>query len=302
VVLIILQDKIICLKVKTDTVSRYFSLVKIHHTIFSLPFAMIGLFLGFRETGNAVSVKQAVLVVLCVLFARNAAMAFNRYTDIEFDRKNPRTSERELPRKIILPGAALGFIIINALLFMGSAYLLNRLCFFLSPVALLVVLGYSFTKRFTSFSHIFLGLGLALAPIGAYIAVASRFEWLPLLFSFSVIFWVAGFDIIYSLQDIDFDQKESLRSIPVRLGKRNALILSSAFHILAVGFLVLAGLTGPFGWLYWTGCLVYTCLIIYQHMLVKPEDLRHVNLAFFTLNGIASVIYACFVIADMLLR
>jgi len=263
---------------------------------------MIGLFLAFRETGRSVSLKQLALVILCVLFARNAAMAFNRYTDIEFDRKNPRTAGREMPRKIIRPAAALGFIIINSLLFMGSALLLNRLCFFLSPLALLVILGYSFTKRFTSLSHLFLGLGLALAPIGAYIAVASRFEILPLLISFSVFFWVAGFDIIYSLQDFDLDQHDSLMSIPVRLGRRNALILSSVFHLVAVAFLVLAGFTGSFGWLYWTGCLVYSCLIIYQHLLVKPDDLRHVNLAFFTLNGIASVIYACFVIADLYMR
>jgi 4-hydroxybenzoate polyprenyltransferase len=291
--------KITGVKEKIENISWYFSLVKIHHTIFSLPFAMIGLFLAFRESGRNVSLKQLVLVILCVLFARNAAMAFNRYTDIEFDRNNPRTSAREMPRNIIRPAAALGFIIINALFFMGSAYLLNRLCFFLSPLALLIVLGYSFTKRFTSLSHLFLGLGLALAPIGAYIAVTAHFDLLPMLFSFSVIFWVAGFDIIYALQDVDFDRQESLRSIPVRLGKRKALILSSVFHLVAVGFLIIAGFKGPFGWLYWIGCFVYSCLIIYQHLLVKPEDLKRVNLAFFTLNGIASVIYACFVIADL---
>jgi len=282
-----------------ENAGRYFSLVKIHHTLFSLPFAMIGLFLAFKETGSMISIRTLLLVILCVLFARNTAMAFNRYADLEFDRKNPRTAGRELPRNIISKPAALAFIIINALLFMGSAYLLNILCFFLSPLALLVVMGYSFTKRFTSLSHVFLGLGLALAPIGAYIAVTAHFALLPLLFSFSVIFWVAGFDIIYAMQDIAFDQSQQLKSLPVFLGKKNALLLSTGFHIISVGFLVTAGLTGPFGKVYWAGMAVYTALIIYQHILVRPDDLSRVNMAFFTLNGIASVIYACFVIADL---
>jgi len=284
-----------------ENIGNYFSLVKIHHTLFSLPFAMIGLFLGFKETGSLISLRDLLLVILCVLFARNAAMAFNRYADMRFDSKNPRTSARELPSKIISRPAALAFIIINALLFMGAAWFLNLLCFMLSPLALLVVLGYSFTKRFTSLSHVFLGLGLALAPIGAYIAVTARFDILPLLFSFSVIFWVAGFDIIYAMQDVAFDRSEKLRSLPVFLGSKNALLLSIVFHAISVGFLVSAGLTGPFGNIYWAGMAVYTALIIYQHILVKPNDLSKVNLAFFTLNGIASVIYACFVIADLYL-
>jgi len=284
-----------------ENIGNYFSLVKIHHTLFSLPFAMIGLFLGFKETGSLISLRDLLLVILCVLFARNAAMAFNRYADMRFDSKNPRTSARELPSKIISRPAALAFIIINALLFMGAAWFLNLLCFMLSPLALLVVLGYSFTKRFTSLSHVFLGLGLALAPIGAYIAVTARFDILPLLFSFSVSFWVAGFDIIYAMQDVAFDRSEKLRSLPVFLGSKNALLLSIVFHAISVGFLVSAGLTGPFGNIYWAGMAVYTALIIYQHILVKPNDLSKVNLAFFTLNGIASVIYACFVIADLYL-
>lgn len=284
-----------------ENIGNYFSLVKISHTLFSLPFAMIGLFLAFKESGDPFRITSLLLVILCVLFARNAAMAFNRYADQEIDSKNPRTSGRELPRKIISRPAALAFIIINAILFMGTAFLLNKMCFLLSPVALLVVLGYSLTKRFTALSHLFLGLGLSLAPIGAYIAVTAHFALVPLMFSLSVIFWVAGFDIIYAMQDVAFDQSEHLRSIPVLLGKRNALILSAVFHIISVGFLVVAGLTGPFGMVYWAGMAVYTSLIIYQHLLVRPNDLSRVNLAFFTLNGIASVVYACFVIADLYL-
>jgi len=284
-----------------ENIGNYFSLVKISHTLFSLPFAMIGLFLAFKESGDPFRITSLLLVILCVLFARNAAMAFNRYADQEIDSKNPRTSGRELPRKIISRPAALAFIIINAILFMGTAFLLNKMCFLLSPVALLVVLGYSLTKRFTALSHLFLGLGLSLAPIGAYIAVTAHFALVPLMFSLSVIFWVAGFDIIYAMQDVAFDQSEHLRSIPVLLGKKNALILSAVFHIISVGFLVVAGLTGPFGMVYWAGMAVYTSLIIYQHLLVRPNDLSRVNLAFFTLNGIASVVYACFVIADLYL-
>lgn len=262
---------------------------------------MIGLFLAFKEKGSVISLRDLLLVLLCVLFARNAAMAFNRYADVEFDGKNPRTAARELPKNIISRPAALAFIVLNAILFMAAAYFLNILCFLLSPVALIVVLGYSLTKRFTSLSHVFLGLGLSLAPIGAYIAVTAHFAILPLLFSFSVIFWVAGFDIIYAMQDVDFDESERLKSLPVFLGSRNALLLSIVFHVISVGFLVTAGFIGPFGRIYWAGMAVYTALIIYQHVLVKPNDLSRVNLAFFTLNGIASVIYACFVIADLYL-
>ncbi len=283
-------------------IKDYFSLVKFHHTVFSLPFAMIGFFLAFRESGDRVSLKVLALVILCVLFARNAAMGFNRYVDREFDSRNPRTALRELPRKIIAPRSALWFVILNGALFITATAFLNPLCLVLSPVALFVVLGYSFTKRFTSFPHLFLGAGLALAPIGAYLAVTAKFAILPLLYSFCVIFWVAGFDIIYALQDYDFDIENHLRSIPVRLGKRNALILSALFHAIALALVCAAGLMGPFGWIYWAGAAVFTGLIIYQHLLVRPNDLSRVNLAFFTLNGIASVIFACFVISDLFLR
>jgi 4-hydroxybenzoate polyprenyltransferase len=280
-------------------IKDYFSLVKIHHTIFSLPFAMIGFFLAFRETGDTVSLKILVLVILCVLFARNAAMGFNRYADREFDSRNPRTAIREIPRRIISPRSALWFVILNSALFVVSAGLLNPLCLALSPVALAVVLGYSFTKRFTSLPHLFLGMGLALAPIGAYLAVTAHFAVLPLLYSFCVIFWVAGFDIIYAMQDYDFDVRNNLKSVPVRLGKRNALGLSAAFHLAALSLVYAAGFVGHFGWLYWIGSAVFTGLVVYQHLLVKPDDLSKVNLAFFTLNGIASIIFACFVIADL---
>ncbi len=288
--------------VKTAKISDYFSLVKINHTIFSLPFAMIGFFLALKTNGGNLSIRLLLLVLVCVFFARNAAMGFNRYVDREFDKKNPRTSLREIPSAIIRPKSALIFVIINAMLFIFSAYLLNMLCFLLSPVALLVVLGYSLTKRFTHLSHLFLGLGLALAPIGAYIAVTARFDLLPLVYSFIVIFWVAGFDILYALQDVEFDKSENLKSLPVALGKRNALFLSAFFHAIAVGLVIFGGIHGKMGTLYWTGGAIFTILLCYEHFIVKPTDISRVNLAFATMNGMASVIFACFFILDLYWR
>ena len=280
-------------------IKDYFSLVKISHTIFSMPFAMIGFFLAVRENDGDVNYITLFLVILAVLFARNAAMGFNRYIDRDFDEKNPRTSVMEIPRAIITPRSALLFVILNAILFMATAAFINTLCLILSPIALVVVLGYSFTKRFTYLSHVFLGLGLALAPIGAYLAVTGQFNLLPLLFSFCVLFWVAGFDIIYALQDIDFDRQEQLKSIPASIGARNSLVLSAFFHLVALAMLVLAGLTGPFSMLYWIGLGIFTLLVIYQHVIVRPNDFSRVNLAFATLNGFASILFAAFVIADL---
>jgi 4-hydroxybenzoate polyprenyltransferase len=287
--------------VKSLKIADYFSLVKINHTIFSLPFALIGFSLAIRTNGGNLSIRLLFLVLLCVLFARNAAMGFNRYVDREFDKKNPRTALREIPSAIIQPKSALFFVIINALLFILSAYFLNFPCFILSPIALLVVLGYSLTKRFTYLSHLFLGIGLSLAPIGAYLAVTARFDLLPLVYSFIVIFWVAGFDILYSLQDIEFDKSENLKSLPVALGKRNALVMSALFHAIATGMVVFGGILGNFGYLYWTGGTIFTFLLCYEHIIVKPTDISRVNLAFATMNGMASVVFACFVISDLFL-
>ena len=287
---------------KPSTLLNYFSLVKIHHTIFSLPFALIGFFLAVNKKGDHINFRLLLLVMLCVFFARNAAMGFNRYVDREFDKKNPRTSFREVPKEIIRPQSALVFVILNTLLFIIATGFLNFLCLLLSPVALFIVLGYSFTKRFTYLSHLFLGLGLALAPIGAYLAVTGQFDVLPVLYSFVVLLWVAGFDIIYALQDIDFDKSENLKSVPARIGIRPALMLSAIFHFFSVLLIILAGLIYPFHWFYWTGTAIFSILIIYQHLIVKPNDLTKVNIAFFTLNGIASIIYATFVIADLFLK
>jgi 4-hydroxybenzoate polyprenyltransferase len=307
-----------------STIKNYLSLIKFSHTIFAMPFALIGFFLALHNYpaeygewklnntitsegrgihyGPAYIVSRLVLVVLCMILARSAAMAFNRYLDRKWDALNPRTAIREIPKGIITPKNALAFTIGCSVLFVVCTFFINRICFFLSPVALAVVLGYSYTKRFTPFCHLVLGLGLSLAPIGAYLAVTGYFHWLPLLFSFAVIFWVSGFDIIYALQDVEFDQSQQLYSIPASVGKEKALRISEVLHLLSAACVVAAGKLAGFGWLYWTGVLIFICCLVYQHSIVKPTDLRRVNLAFMTTNGIASVVFAVFVIADLFLN
>ena len=280
----------------------YLSLVKFAHTVFALPFAMIGFFLASYHEGGELSWRLLLLVVLCMFLARNAAMSFNRWADRELDKKNPRTAMREIPAEIIKPGSALLFCIANALLFVVATWFINPVCFYLSPVGLSIVLGYSLTKRFTSLSHFVLGLGLALAPTGAYLAVSGHFNWVPVILSFAVLCWVTGFDIIYALQDETFDRDHKLRSVPVALGRKHALSLSLALHIVTFLLLVLTGITGGFQFVFWLGLIIFSVLLFYQHSIVKPDDLRRVNLAFFTLNGIASLLFAVFAIADILIR
>jgi 4-hydroxybenzoate polyprenyltransferase len=234
-----------------------------------------------------------------MITARSAAMAVNRYLDRQWDALNPRTAIREIPKGIITPKNALVFTITSCLLFIAATWFINRICFYLSPVALAVVLGYSYTKRFTPLCHLILGLGLSLAPIGAYLAVTGVFHWLPVLFSIAVIFWVSGFDIIYALQDEEFDKENQLYSIPAWLGKRKALRVSEVLHLLSAAAVIAAGRWGQFGWLYWIGVLIFGGMLLYQHSIVKPDDLRRVNLAFMTANGIASVVFALFVITDL---
>jgi len=282
-------------------INNYLSLVKFAHTLFALPFAMIGFTLAVSDERYTFSWLTFVLVLLCMVFARSAAMGFNRYLDREIDRRNPRTNQREIPAGIIREKSALLFTILMAVGFMLSTWFINTICFYLSPVALVVILGYSFTKRFTAFSHMILGLGLSLAPIGAYLAVSGEFALIPVLLSLSVLLWTAGFDIIYSLQDEEFDKENSLRSMPVMLGKVKALRLSSLIHFFSVLILVIVGFLGEFGWIFWTGMSIFSILVLYQHLLVKPDDLRKVNVAFFTLNGIASVVFAVFFIGDRLM-
>jgi 4-hydroxybenzoate polyprenyltransferase len=277
---------------------KYFSLVTFSHTIFAMPFAFIGFFLAVTTTDHAFEWRKLLLMLLCMVFARNSAMAFNRYLDRDIDAKNPRTKVRDIPAGRISPASALTFTIINCLLFISATWFINSLCFYLSPVALLVILGYSATKRFTALCHMVLGLGLSLAPIGAYLVVTGAFNLTPIFFSLSVLCWVSGFDIIYALQDEDFDRTQQLHSIPAYLGKVNALRLSSFLHVLSAAFVLMPVFNTTVGPLYYIGIVFFCAMLIYQHMLVKPNDLSRVNFAFMTTNGIASVVFAAFFLLD----
>lgn len=281
-------------------VGNYLSLVKFSHTIFALPFAVIGFFLGAKEINFHFKWETALLVLFCMIFARTAAMSFNRWTDRKIDSINPRTQMREIPSGKIKENQALIFTVINASLFIACTFFINKACFVLSPFALLVTLGYSYTKRFTALCHVVLGIGLSLAPIGAYLALTGYFSVTPVLISLSVLFWVSGFDIIYALQDEEFDQANDLHSIPVLVGKKRALQISRLLHVFSSGFLIYAGYTGNLHGIFYTGCILFSLLLVYQHSLVKAGDLKKVNLAFFTTNGIASVLFAIFTVADLL--
>jgi 4-hydroxybenzoate polyprenyltransferase len=279
---------------------KYLSLVTFSHTIFAMPFAIIGFFLAVTTTSYRFDWLKLVLMILCMVFARNSAMAFNRYLDRDVDAKNPRTKQRDIPSGRISAASALIFTIVNCVLFIVATWFINPLCFYLSPVALLVVLGYSATKRFTALCHIVLGLGLSLAPIGAYLAVTGVFNIVPLFFSFAVLCWVSGFDIIYALQDEDFDRDQHLHSIPAYLGKVRALQLSTLLHVLSAAFVIMPVFFIHPGLLYYIGIVFFCSMLIYQHLLVKPTDLSRVNFAFMTTNGIASVVFAVFFLLDRL--
>lgn len=281
-------------------VVKYFSLVKFSHTIFAMPFALIGFFLALKNIHGAIDWKIFLFVVLCMVFARNSAMGFNRYLDRNIDKLNPRTKNREIPAGIISANAALLFVIANSILFVATTFFINQLTLYLSPVALFVILAYSYTKRFTALCHFVLGLGLSLAPIGAYISVTGHFDFLPVLFSIIVLLWVSGFDIIYSLQDEEFDKTENLNSIPALIGKKKALLLSVILHFCTAVIVLFAGYFGYFGIVYWIGAALFTGMLTYQHLLVKPDDLSKVNIAFATTNGVASIIFAAFTIIEII--
>jgi len=281
---------------------KFFSLVLFAHSIFALPFAMIGFFLGVTTTTQPFNWFLLLLVLLCMVFARNAAMAFNRYLDRDIDAKNPRTLMRDIPAGRVSANEALIFVVVNCLLFITATAFINKLCLYLSPVALFVVLFYSYTKRFTALCHLVLGLGLSLAPIGAYIAVTGKFDIVPVLYSFAVLFWVSGFDIIYALQDEDFDRAERLHSIPAALGIKNALRLSVFLHVLSAVCVILPIFFSQFSFVYYIGVAFFCFMLTYQHLLVKPTDISKVDRAFATTNGYASVVFALCFLLDAFLR
>lgn len=286
-------------------ITDYLKLVKFSHTIFAMPFAMIGFVYALRYGLSELPSAQEctlllVQVVACMVFARNVAMGFNRWADRHIDKANPRTADREIPAGVISPNKALAFVAVNALLFIATAATINTLTALLSPVALAVVMFYSYCKRFSALAHLVLGLSLAIAPVGAYIAVTGQFALQPCILALLVMTWCGGFDIIYALQDAEFDRANGLYSIPSRFSARTALAISIALHTVSVGALLWFAAYLPQGWMLWTGCGVFIALLALQHILVTPTRQRNIGIAFGTLNGLASLTLALFVIADIL--
>ena len=275
------------------------SLVLFAHSVFALPFAIIGFFLAIQTTEHDFDWKKLLLMLVCMVAARNAAMAFNRFLDRDIDAKNPRTAMRDIPAGKISANNALMFTIVNCLLFIAATYFINTLCFYLSPIALFVVLFYSYTKRFTPLCHIVLGVGLGLSPIGAYLVVTNQFDIVPIFYGIAVMCWSGGFDIIYALQDEEFDKENGLSSIPAYFGARRALRISEILHVISFVFVLLPAFYMPVGWFYYLGVVFYGVLLIYQHRIVSPTDLTRVNRAFMTTNGVASVIFAACYLLDI---
>ncbi len=273
-------------------------MIKFEHTVFALPFAIMSAFIAAE---GLPSLAKLGWILVAMVGARSCAMAFNRLADAEIDSKNPRTVTRAIPAGLITKGSVWVFTIVSAALLVFAAWWLNPLAFALSPVALLVIMGYSYTKRFTALSHFWLGLALSISPVGAWIAIKGQFDWTPIVLCSVVLLWTAGFDIIYACQDVNFDRKHGLYSIPARIGIRWALWLSSALHVIAVGLLFSIPLLTELGLFYYIGVGIVVLIFIYEHAIVKPNDLSRVNLAFFTLNGMISLVLMALSIADILL-
>jgi len=281
----------------------YVNLVKLPHTVFALPFALVGVVLASYR--RPLRLSDVGWVILAFTTARFAAMAFNRIVDREIDRRNPRTAMRELPRGTLTVREALIAVVAASGLFVYSASRLNDLCLLLSPVALAWVFLYSYTKRFTRWSHLVLGLSLAIAPVGGYLAVAgawSRPAWMLLALALAVAMWVAGFDIFYSLQDMEFDREERLNSIPVALGEVQGIRVARFMHVLSIAAFIAVGLAVSAGGWYWVGVALAGALLLYEHSLVVPGDLSRLDAAFFTMNGMISIAFFFFVLLDRLMR
>jgi 4-hydroxybenzoate polyprenyltransferase len=287
-----------------EKIRSYASLVRFSHTVFALPFAFASLVLAWPR--HAITLRSVLWILVAMVGARTAAMGFNRLADRKFDALNPRTKSWELPKGTVKTWEA-GLLTIGAsIIFVLGAYQLNWTCFVLSPIALAVIFFYSLTKRFTWTSHLFLGVALSLAPIGAWLAVAGsatdlRELVIPLCLGLAVVFWLAGFDIIYSLQDREFDRSHGLHSIPVRFGVTWALRLSSLFHVCTIVFLILVGVAAKLGIIYWIGCLAVSLILMWEHRIVRPNDLSRINRAFFDFNAYVSIGYFLITLADVLI-
>jgi 4-hydroxybenzoate polyprenyltransferase len=272
-----------------NRVATYGRMIKFSHSIFALPFALAAFALATRRQGF--DPETLLWVVVAMVGARSAAMGFNRWIDADIDAKNPRTAQREIPAGALSRPQVLAFVILSSAALVVAAWQLNPLCLALSPVALAIVFGYSFTKRFTMLSHVVLGLSLAIAPLGAWLAVRGHFELTPIPIGLAVLFWVAGFDILYSCQDVEFDHKLSLHSIPVRFGVPRALVLAGVAHVVAIAALFAVAIVEPLHWSYFAGLILIALLFVYEHSLVRADDLSKINAAFFTVNGWIGVLY-----------
>jgi 4-hydroxybenzoate polyprenyltransferase len=281
--------------------SAYAGLVKLSHSVFALPFALLSLLVA---TSGRPSLRLLGLVVICVGAARTAAMAFNRFVDREIDRRNPRTRGREIPRGAVSAGGALGLALLSGALFLGAAYALSPLCFWLGVPTLLWLYGYSLAKRFSAWCHVWLGIALGIAPVAAWVAADGEFGarlTAPLVLGIAVALWVAGFDVLYACQDEAFDRQEGLHSLPVRLGRRGAMFVSRLLHTAAlVGFAVF-GQLAPLGAWYQGGVVLALALLVWQHRLVRPDDLSRIDAAFFTANGVLAVVMFAAGCADLYL-
>jgi len=281
----------------------YANLVKLPHTIFALPFALVGVVLASYR--RPLRLADVGWVILAFTAARFAAMAFNRIVDREIDRRNPRTAMRELPRGVLGVGETWVAVLLASGLFIFSASQLNALCFVLSPLALAWIFLYSYTKRFTRWSHLVLGISLAIAPVGGYLAVAGRWSrpwWTLIALALAVATWVAGFDIFYSLQDVEFDREQRLKSIPAALGEARAIRVARIMHMVSIVALIAVGLAVRGGAWYWGGVLLAAVLLLYEHSLVTPRDLTRLDAAFFAMNGMISIAFFFFVLMDRLMR
>ncbi|AWB10797.1 4-hydroxybenzoate polyprenyltransferase [Thermodesulfobium acidiphilum] len=273
--------------------------IRVEHTVFSLPFLLASAFIasnGFPE------INKLILIVLALLFARAAAMSFNRFADANIDKFNPRTAKRSIPKGAVKRKDMFLFVCFCSTMFILTSYLLGNLTFLLSPVALFIVFFYSYTKRFTALSHIVLGLALSLAPGGAWIALRNDFGLVPFFMMLAVVFWLAGFDVLYSLQDLKYDIKQGLHSIPVAIGEKNSLYVARLFHSLTILFLSPIGIMAHINFIYYLGLIIFAGLLLYEHSLVKPNDLSKIDMAFFNVNAICSFIYATFVIFSVLIK
>ena len=287
---------------KLNPVSKVLNIfgdIKLAHTIFALPFALASTHIAFN---GHYDLKTLILILACMFTARSAAMAFNRWLDRDIDIVNPRTKYRSIPSGRVKPVEMLAFVVVCSILFIIATWFLNILTFLLSPIALLVILSYSYFKRFTSWSHLVLGLSLAIAPSGAWIAVRGSLDWAPVILSTAVVFWVAGFDIIYSINDMEFDKSAGLYSIPKRYGVANALAMSTLFHVITIGCLVIFGHVAGLGFIYFCLIGLISLILLTEHALVTPANLNLWGVAFFTLNGAVSIIFFLAVVFDMLFK